>query len=32
VPWHDVGILLSVALAAWLAGWWHFARRDIPAV
>lgn len=30
-PWGDMAVLLGVGLAVWLAGWWHFSRRDIPA-
>ena len=32
LPWGDIGILFAVAAVAWLAGLWHFRRRDIPAV
>lgn len=32
LPAPDIAVLLAVALLAWLAGLWHFARRDIPAV
>lgn len=31
-PTCDIAVLLVGALLAWLAGLWHFARRDIPAV
>ncbi len=31
LPVADLAVLLSVALAAWLAGLWYFSRRDIPA-
>jgi ABC-2 type transport system permease protein len=29
--WGDIGVLLAIAAVAWLAGLWHYARRDIPA-
>jgi ABC-2 type transport system permease protein len=32
LPWRDISILLAVGAVTWLAGWWRFSHRDIPAV
>jgi len=31
LPAGDMTVLAVIAIACWLAGLWHFARRDIPA-
>lgn len=30
-PLTRIAALLSLALTAWLLGWWRFTRRDVPA-